>query len=241
MSKNCGKNLSLAHNSFHFYYTAENQGVETMKRLVFISIVFLLLITNVAADSWAPPAPFEIPSNDGARVFRFEPNPDNTYNPDTKCDAALYKIGYSESIYTVKDLRSWAYKNNFYFSYDSMHFAFIPPTDFDIALEFYSNGLLVKTYKIKDLVKDYSKVKHSTSTAHWLDIESVHSQDNTLSLKTCDNQTYIFDITTGNIVNDNKNFDLYITAIIKYVLPVIFIIGVSVGAILLRFQRKRQL
>jgi len=159
-------------------------------------LIFLFGIISVKADTWPAPVPFEIRSYDGSRVFCFNPEAEES---DER--AVLYDNSEPPNvIYTVKGLRSWAYKSNFYFSNDFQNFVFFPPTGFDIAFEFYANGELQKTYYIKDLVKNIDKVPKSITTAGWRDFEeSVIQNQNILTFKTFDGITYSFDIATGAI------------------------------------------
>lgn len=171
-----------------------------MKRLLSVFIVVLIFgEIFAAADSWIPPTSFEIQSEDGSKIFRFEPDPENAF--DSHCKAALYD-NTDQLIYIVENLRSWAYENNFFFSEDFRNFAFIPPADFDVGLEFYSNGVLKKTYHIKDLVKDHDKISYSTTKAWWLKGDANISEDcNTLTITTVDGLIYHFDIASGAVLN----------------------------------------
>jgi len=80
-------------------------------------------------------------------------------------------------IYTVKDIRSWAYKSDFYFSGDFQNFVFFPPTGFNIAFEFYTNGVLQETYYIEDLVKENWLIPKSTTKAWWLSSDEKITQN----------------------------------------------------------------
>jgi hypothetical protein len=93
------------------------------------------------------------------------------------------------------------------------------PSSEDVAVAFYKEGKLLKQYSTADLVKDATKVLRFVSHYEWqaVDIERnnnifvnkkpEHKEkepglwciDRTFHLKTCDNISYVFDITTGNI------------------------------------------
>ena len=150
------------------------------------------------ADDWAPPAPFEIVSSDGTMVFRF--SPDDPFGGAAGV-AGVYTVGEPEElVYAVQGLRSWAFPENFFFSEDFRSFVFVPSPTEDIALEFYTDGVVVKTYRVKDLVKDRSKLTHSTSSVWWMSAAPAVAGEDVLSVTTVDARTYSFDITTGSIL-----------------------------------------
>ena len=93
------------------------------------------------------------------------------------------------------------------------------PSPNDLAVAFYKNGSLLKKYSTADLVKDGKKVVATVSYYRWMaaDVEKENQLVNggkapgsdlepkllwwekTFRLKTCDNISYVFDITTGDI------------------------------------------
>lgn len=198
----------------------------------FAIILFLLGQIFAAADTWVPPASFEIQSKDGSKVFRFEPDSDN------HSTAALYDSSDPpKEIYTVENLRSWAYENNFFFSEDFMNFVFIPPADFEIALEFYTNGKLKKTYYIRDLVKDHSKISYSETSAWWQKTGVKASRDNnTLTFTTVDDLTYKINLVNGDILKEggNSSRNFLLKAIIFFLMGLL----IAGSVILLLLQRK---
>ena len=205
-----------------------------MKKIIFAVVVVvtvLLGMTIALADDWEVPTSFEVQSEQGSEVFRFNPDP-----ADRTATAALYKNANStEVIYTVKNLRSHAYKSSFFFSDDLRQFAFIPPADFDIAVEFYSNGSLTKSYTIKELVKDHSKIMNSVSSAHWRSTTTGSIQDqNTLQITTVDNITYTFDITTGEILQSTGGLGVK-----EFIFGVVGV-GILGGLVFLFIQYRRK-
>ena len=175
-----------------------------MKRRILLSAlcIALLCLLPASADSWTPPAPFELWSEDGSLVFRFDPGAASWHN--TTAQAAVYRKDEPEPLYTVKYLRAWAYSSRFYFSRDFRNFVFFPPAEFDIAAEFYAEGARMKTYLIRDLVKDIDQLTHSTSTVWWL-AEIVHSpESDTLTVFTADGLTHLLDLTNGSLLDDSE-------------------------------------
>jgi len=209
-----------------------------MKKCISIAAAFILLLLAITihagADDWLPPRPFEIWSEDRNRVFRFDPDSHRDV-----AQAAVYRSdNLRQPIYTVENLRAWAYEENFFFSRDFQHFVFRPPADFHIALQFYSNGILMRTHYIQDLVVDMDRVLHSTTTAWWgpedqrtVWIEFFPENDR-LAITTIEEITYIFDITTGEILKDTHP-----------ILPIIVLITVG-GAVFVCFfffwKRKKE-
>jgi len=92
---------------------------------------------------------------------------------------------------------------DFIFSEDFRYFVLIPEASQNIAFEFYDNGVLLRSYRINKLVRNMDRVLYSVSTASWRSWsgKNFDSTNNTLTITTVDNLTYVFDITTGwNIV-----------------------------------------
>jgi hypothetical protein len=211
-----------------------------MRKLVctlLVTIVFLSCTLPVAADEWMAPGEFEIISEDGEKIFRFDSDSaDETSNYST---AAVYlNTEPSKLVYSVENLRSWTYKDNFFFSEDFQSFAHMPSPDFEIAIEFYVEGHLVKTYDIKDLVRNHSKISYSTSSAWWKNSDVKVSQDqDRLTVTTVDGLTYVFDINTGEIIEKSETSNIP--------LILIFIIGIVaacfvVGIIIQTIRRKQK-
>ena len=191
-----------------------------MKKKIFTLLCAVALIittaTTAATDSWDNAKPFEIVSNDKLHVFRFEPCEESLASAsfgkepgNTK--ATVYSIIYDDNneiadyvpLYEIPELRSWTYDSNICFSRNFEHMFYIPPADNDIALEYYSNGVLNETYYVTDLVKDMSKVMQSEQSVHWRDYQTPidYSQRNdTLQLTTVDDIQYVFDILSGEIL-----------------------------------------
>jgi hypothetical protein len=69
----------------------------------------------------------------------------------------------------------------------------------EIALEFYRDGQLLKSYQVKDLVKDPNKLPQTVSHYLWLKTSSYDDATGQLSLETEMGEQYSFDITNGAI------------------------------------------
>lgn len=204
-----------------------------IKKFVLIILIAVALFSSTlfaSADEWIEPGPFDIRSGDGSMVFRFEADASSRYST-----AAVYQNTDPQTLlYEVQNLRAFAFERDFFFSNDFRHFAYMPSPDFDIAIEFFSEGVLTKTYYIKDLVKNHKKIQYSTSSAWWMnnDAQVVHNGD-TMTVTTVDNWVYIFDITTGEIIETHGNSPIN--------LAIIIIIGICVvGCIVFLLLHKKR-
>ncbi|MEK7433191.1 MAG: hypothetical protein AABZ74_08675 [Cyanobacteriota bacterium] len=80
----------------------------------------------------------------------------------------------------------------------------------DIAVAFYKEGNLLKMYYTSDLIKNPSSVHHSISHYQWRDYneKNFNMKNNKFYLSTIEGITYIFDITTGNILDKIKSNEI---------------------------------
>jgi hypothetical protein len=226
--------------------------MSTSKALIGTAVIILLAFSvyNIAmADDFAPPEPAKIEIDDGNMVFFMTPP---EYESEGYLPTGLYYNTESpELIYLVTPglgIGSYSYFNEFntFMSDDGMYFAHLPiPFQFDvpddevpffdsgnkvdaIALEFYVNGNLVRSYKVSELVRDYTQLRFSVTMIDWLDFGNFdavchyNSDTKTLSIITIDEIAYIFDISTGEILNSfsvENNTEFNITDIIEYMIP----------------------
>jgi hypothetical protein len=184
-----------------------------MKKIFMIATIFAMFIlfsaTQIAADSFMSPEPFEIISNDGLMVFKWHPGSQENWWQGT-AKGEVYRNG--ELVYTVENLLIMGEsKLNFFFSKDFQHFMYKPTTGDEFALQFYSNGELKKTYYINDLVSDMDRVSYSVTMAMWLrsfpDTRSAFDhiiERDILRIMTVEGIIYEFDLTTGAILNSNQ-------------------------------------
>ena len=169
-----------------------------MKKLILVTalIIASTVVGGITAygDTYIEPVPFEIWSEDGMFVFRWEP----TERANT-ARAGVYRN--DELIYSVANLPAMGESaNNFFFSEDMRHFAFRPTTRHGFALGFFEDGILTQTYRISELVQDMSVVSNTVTMAFWENRRYFDSTNNTLTIVTRDGITYVFDIITGQII-----------------------------------------
>jgi hypothetical protein len=80
----------------------------------------------------------------------------------------------------------------------------------DLAIAFYKDGTLLKSYRVKDLVHDFSSVDESISHYRWEATESnsvagFSANDTRFTVVTTDKDAYEFDVTTGKIASVHRD------------------------------------
>ena len=167
---------------------------------IFLAAILILGGADVYADTFLPPEPFEIWSEDGTTVFRWNPGSEDNWTRGT-AQAGVYQDG--ELVYSVENLPILgASASNFFFSVDFKHLAFMPTVGQVMALGFFEEGALLRAYRINELVRDMNVVTYTVTTAMWENWfgRNFDKDNNTLTIITRDDITYVFDITTGEII-----------------------------------------
>ncbi|MCL2662546.1 MAG: hypothetical protein FWE83_04365 [Oscillospiraceae bacterium] len=173
-----------------------------MKRITIFLIALFVFTTlfggiTASADSFVMPEPFIRESEDGSRVFVFNPHADENFPA-----MGVYKNADPlELIYEIS-LGYMVFDRDFHFTDDMRSFVFVPQVSQDIGVEFYRDGILMHSYRIPNLVGDGRQVLYSVSMAFWYDYESriFDSASNTFTITTVDNLTYLFDAITGEAI-----------------------------------------
>ena len=166
-----------------------------------LALMWMFGSMTVYADSFPEPEPFEMVSDDGTMVFRWVPGPKDSYSATAQ--AGVYRN--DEQVYSVENLPTYgASAHEYLFSTDFKYLVFKPTTDQVTALGFFENGVLLRSYRIDKLVRDMNVVSYSVSTASWENWRGrvFDADNNTLTIVTLDDITYVFDITTGEIIYD---------------------------------------
>jgi len=179
----------------------------THRKWSWILLVLCLFVWVIPAyaDDFIPPESFEVTSSDEQHIFRFEPGAFE--DPDFM---ALFDVSTGEIIYTVPPFDfpgnpELIFENSFRFSDDLMYFGFTPISQ-EIGILFYAEGRLVNSHRIHDLVEDHSLIVYTVTMADWRNYSIpivVDSEENTLTLETIDGITYLFDMTTGDIIESS--------------------------------------
>ena len=219
-----------------------------MKKLTAISIFALLLLTatfTTHADEIPYYFPFSILSEDETRIFFYNPGERSywygLYDPDDFPATGLYyNTDPPTPIYLVENryshLRLPPWHGEYIFSSDMYYFVTIPQMNLNMhsvgqatALVFYKHGAIVREYTIGELVRIPFLIRRSVSMAQWIDRDSItfDPATNSLTLTTSERITYIFDITTGEIISRRVPLHIWLirTAIIGSIIGITFILA----------------
>jgi len=192
------------------------------KSIVTVMFAIIVVFGGVAAyaDDFVIDS-FTIESEDGRRVFIYTSPFDQEYDTSLLATGVYYVTSSLVLIYLLEDI-GLAFESDFVFSADLRHLAFIPTVSQDTAIEFYDSGNLLKSYRISDLISNMDAVSFSITMAFWEERagRNFDSANNMLTLTTADNLTYVFDITTGEVITDG----------FQYIIPVVVGIGIVVCA-----------
>ena len=176
------------------------KNLTTRKTFIPVLLAVLMMFGGVTvfADSFPPPEPFEIWSEDGMKVFTWTPIPEANL-----AQAGVYRN--DELVYSVENLPIMGESaSSFLLSEDFRYLVFRPSVSKVVALGFFENGVLLRSYRIDELVRNMNLVTYSVTTASWENWSgrNFDTVSNTLTIVTLDDITYVFDITTGEIIYD---------------------------------------
>jgi hypothetical protein len=231
------------------------------KKIIKLSIVILsfLFADGIAmADDFAPPGPSQIDVDDGRKVFFITPP---GHESDEQLPTGLYhNTEPPELIYLVISEHggrrtSYIQEHSVFLSNDGMSFAHIPiPFRFEsfrspitfmpsqgvdaVAIEFYANGVMIKQYTVSQLVERHSDLGHTVTMISWRDYGLIDfdADENTISVTTVDGINHIFDITTGESINNRiiSDTSINIPRIVRAIdIPTEMLIGIIVVAVFL--------
>jgi hypothetical protein len=128
--------------------------------------------------------------------------------------SGLYRSGETEPIWTV----DW-YAFRVDITPDGKHlvrwgpWAFTPNYN-ELALEFYENGEILRSYRVSDLVAEPQSLPHTVSHYSWRDEAEFNGEKRELSVRTYNGEEYLFDATTGEIVRESKPVTAQATLIV---------------------------
>ena len=171
------------------------------KSIICLLLVMVFALSGItsAMACWSSPESFEILSEDGKRVFVF--NPAEYANGDAY--AALYEINNNQRqvIYTVENLSSFSYENSFRFTADMMHFVRIFPPYGMPVFEVFSNGIKTHIVHRNDFIKDYAGIESESSigpfyTVTW-EIDEHTPYNDMLIVRTTEGNTLLYNLITN--------------------------------------------
>ena len=172
------------------------------------SIVLFMLCAPVFADTPMPPKDFLQTTENGDYLFvMLAPDEVAKYqNQDIRGvykQSGLYKNdGSTTPLWVVH----W-YSFVVYPSSDGMHLVRTGPwasSVDELALSFHRNGQEIKSYAIKDLIRDEGKLSYTVSHFFWRSKLEFDDEKGLVFLQTRDNQEYLFNIKNGEIIPKTK-------------------------------------
>jgi hypothetical protein len=188
-----------------------------VKYLIYLAILIVLfsLSIPVLADSPAPEWDYIVEVGDGQFVFVMLsiPGDRTAYGQGGAIQDEEIRAKYNRSgLYHNDDTVVPIWTVNWYafrvdITFDGKHLVRWGPWAFfdnydELALEFYENGQLLKTYLVSDIVSDPEKLPHSVSHYTWAAEAEFDENQKKLFLKTENGEEYLFDVTTGGIIPD---------------------------------------
>lgn len=175
------------------------------RRLLFAASAAMLLGT-VRADSPAIPTPMITASEDGRYAFILTPGPED-WRGD-KSSGIAYEVTHSGELREIWRTQGW-YSFQTFLAADGRHLVRMgpwnegdKPSESDIAVAFYRDGKLLKSYSTAALVRDRSRVITSVSHYRWLAEYPATPRlgwSGDFFLTAIDGMEYRFDVTSGEI------------------------------------------
>jgi hypothetical protein len=171
------------------------------RALIFLALLILPVVAM--ADSEAPPRDYVKATPNGKYLFvMLAPEQWSRYDSSnvrkTYPQSGLYRNdGSTTPLWRV----DW-YSFSVFPSSDGVHLVQMGPWASDVeqlAVAFYENGTLLKAYRIKDLIRDESKLRHTVSHFFWHTSLSYDDKKGLLVLTTTDGVNYRFSLRTGEI------------------------------------------
>jgi hypothetical protein len=214
-------------------------GRESMKRASFCFIVFMILLSPavlVNADEPVRASDYVVDVGNGRYIFVMLASGSAAAQDEEMrakyAKSGLYEIDDTENaIWTVE----W-YALQVDVTPDGKHLVRWGPWPSiegydELALEFYENGVLLRSYRVSDLVAAPQRLPVTVSHLLWRAETEFDGETKELYLRTENDEGYLFDLTTGDVIEKRQP----INASLCPVIGGIFVLGPAVGL----FARKR--
>jgi hypothetical protein len=167
-----------------------------------MSVAVLMLAVQAFADSPAPLPDFKQVTENKQYVFVMIA-PGEWVRPDPGIrrvykQSGLYRNDGSTTPLWVVD---W-YAFDVIPSSDGHHLIRLEPRGAsmnELAVSFHRDGIEIKKYLIRDLIRDESRLAHTASRIVWMSEVKYDDERGILFLKTRDDQTYRFPVQTGQM------------------------------------------
>jgi len=172
-------------------------------------IAAVMLASSIAwADSEVPPYTYVSVSEYGRYYFKMIP--DNPADRETG-SGICFEVTAGNTDKILWTTTGW-YAYSTYLSSDGKYLIRMGVwprgqelSDTHLAVAFYKDGNLLKSYTTKYLVKDPSRIERTVSHYFWLEgIPGLLPHGHRFKIVTKDNIEYIFDITDGKIISQKK-------------------------------------
>jgi hypothetical protein len=171
-------------------------------------ILFLITFagTVVRADLFQTPYPYVVASSDGKYYFKMLPTRKERFALDTNGKGILYEVAEGKKDKELWRVSGW-YSFSTYIYHDGKHLVRMgngnggEPSNNHLAIAFYENGKLLKSYSTLDILKTPSKVPKGISYYRYLkDTPGFYKGTEMFSILTVEDIEYTFDVTTGEIL-----------------------------------------
>ena len=205
-----------------------------MRKYTILVAVFALLFFAMPVGvnaCWVQPKEFEIWSEDGRLVLRFDPTPRRAV-PNYALLTLYEKNDDWEVVYRIRNFPTLAFVSSFHLSYDFRHFVYVRPGC--ARFYFFSNGVLTKSYHYRSFIRNHNEIQQFSIGPRWIQHTEVSHEENTFTITTVEDRTIVFDITTGAIIyetaeaviNESRNIVSTILSIVGAGLFCIFMLAV---------------
>jgi hypothetical protein len=176
--------------------------------VLILAVLTLFPATNVFADMTGPPRDFSVESPNGEfilvmlahsttqevikDVFLRKNHPQSGLYRNDRSHKLLWAVDWGPSDASVSSdghhVVRWGSvgRQGEYF--------------FQTALEFYRDGKLLKRYMLDDLVANPFELPHTVSSYHWDEDYGHDDATNTIWVQTYEGRRYVFDMTTGKLI-----------------------------------------
>jgi len=177
--------------------------MKTLIATCLITLIFSIFIDAAAISAADYPyiEPFDVISDDGTVIFRFNPN----HNPALPATGLYHNTYPYEMIFTVEHPRGWhVYRGSFFFTPAMRHFAVVFPYPTDYAIEFFAHGVRSEGYRVHELVQDHEYLFDEYLPGigqfyMWWDTLEHERQEARLIITTYDQVRFVFEIVSGQI------------------------------------------
>ena len=185
--------------------------VSGLSLLIFLATCCVL---KVSADKPATLCSYSEPTGDKQHVFvMLAPIAENdclSQGEVRKSEAVLLRKTYDRSgLHLINDPKNplWTvdwYSFKVFLSQDGRYLVRQGPwasTENDEAASFFADGVLLKSYPVKDIVRSVADLPHSASHFQWAKDWNLNSANNTFVIETLEDQRIVFDLTNGQVLS----------------------------------------